>query len=143
MIINAGDTITVTNVVENFSPILSEHDTGYYRVLMEQVGNVYTVHTGDNMTRILEEFALPKEMRVKLAMIKAYENNSRKEEQEATPGTHTFTFSVWSPMDLYSSTFPSEFNDIGWRCKSDLVSDREFYCVVTTAETLDSLRGEP
>ena len=142
--INTTDwTVTTTSIFsENYSPIQSAHDSGYYRVLIEQVQSIYTVHTGDNMTRILREQELPKEIRVKLTMIKAYETDKREEWSERDYTMTSTKIYVWSPMDMYSnSTFPIEFNDIGWRCRTD--GPREFYCVITSAETLDSLRGEP
>ena len=136
-------TATANMMVENYSPIMSEHDNNYYRVLVEQKNNLYTVHTGDNMTRILEDFSLPKEIRVKLTMIKAYEQREKFSASidQLSASTSMGEMFVWSPMDLYSNTFPPEFSDIGWRCR--IGSSREFYCVVTSAETLDSLRGEP
>ena len=134
----SGVTVSMT-MAETFSPVMSEHNNEYYRVIMEQVDTTYTIHTGDNMTRILGEHELPKEIRVKLAMIKAYEPCRSEVIDQMSASTSTWEMYTWSPMDMYLNTFPSEFSDIGWRCRSD----REFYCVMTTAETLDSLRGEP
>lgn len=126
-----------------FSPIPSEHNSGYYRVVMEQIGNVYTIHTGDNMTRILEESFLPKEIRVKLTMIKAYENHRLEEQAADKVSSNTFNFQIWSHLDAYvNNTFPTEFNDIGWRVHVNNNDLNEVYCVVTTAETLDLLRGK-
>ena len=126
---------TISMVLGNYGPVQSEHDSNYYRVMVEQVDTTYTIHTGDNMMRILKEFELPKEIRTKLTMIKAYES---REENKTVEVDGMF---IWSTMELYlNQDFPPEFNDIGWRCRS---GPREFYCVITTAETLDSLRGEP
>lgn len=127
-------TITVDMQMGNYSPIISEHDSRMYRVLVTQRGNLYTLFTGDGMTRLLEDTALPDEVRSKLAMVKAFSNKKR-----LRPATD---FDIWSPMDMYANTFPPEFDDIGWHCRSMSLEDRELYCVVISTETLELLRGE-
>lgn len=123
----------------SFSPVLSEHANSQYRVLVQQEGNLYTIHTGDNMTRILNEGDLPDELSSKLAMIKAYQAEEAPGPTLTVASTATWESFTWSPLDMYNNdSYPSEFNDIGWRCKGK----DNFYCVITSRETLDSLRGE-
>lgn len=126
----SGDVVHV--FIPNYGPVISEYDNSYYRVLIEQNNTDYTIHTGDNMMRILAESQLPKELRVKLAMVKAYETR-HKDAVPEPPNAYASAISMY-----LNETFPSEFNDIGWRCNCE----GQFYCVITTAETLDSLRGE-
>ena len=131
----ASSSTTIT--MESFAPIISQHDSDLYRVLMDERNDKYTIHTGDNMFRILASNDLPDEIKSKLSMIKAYEPKADVSMDIWTQvATSAISQSIYSPISLYSSTFPPEFDDVGWKCVTGQ------YCVILTHETLASLRGE-
>lgn len=130
----ASSSTTIT--MESYAPIVSQHDSDLYRVLMDERNDKYTIHTGDNMFRILASGDLPDEIKSKLSMIKAYEPKVDIGMEWNQVSTTTITTSPFNPISLYSSTFPPEFDDVGWKCVTGQ------YCVILTHETLASLRGE-
>lgn len=115
-------------------PIANSGFTGY-RVILHEHQNAesrseYEVWTGTGVVRFLYPEQMPDEMSSKLAIVKAYSGEGGWEEMAFTQST----FQIY--IGAYIPTCPDEYKDIGWRVNKD------YYCVVVSSETLNSLRGE-
>lgn len=116
-------------------PVRSSAYMDMYRVVVEEIedktdpSNVkinYVIHTGDKMVRILTESELPIILAAKITLIKAYAAGTGQNANKGTP---------------YTSRYPEEFNDIGWRIDAGNNTDK-VYCVIMPENLFNYLRGE-
>lgn len=114
----------------NMTPVAIDNLPDMYRTpVLEQdhSGVTYTVWPADNFRRVLTSNDMPKEMKLKLGMVKAYEGETKKLLQN-------WHLSVM-PTLVYETTYPDFYNDIGWRVTECT------YCLVLGNQTLMELRG--
>lgn len=79
------------------------------------------------MVRYYQIHSLPAPVKVKLAMVLAYDS-AKIIRSDVTL--------ILTKNALYESTYPEEFNDIGWRASNT------FFCIVLEDEILREIRGD-
>jgi hypothetical protein len=115
----------------NMTPVLEEKYLLYRTPVLEnkQTETTYVVWPTDNLRREFASSSMPKEVKLKLGMVKAYDGNMSR------PVLRDWQLSA-VPAYIYTyTTYPDNFNDIGWK-----VSD-SVYCLVLSNETLTELKG--
>jgi hypothetical protein len=115
----------------NMTPVVVDDLPGMYRtpVLEQSYSDVtYTVWPADKFSRVLTSNDMPKEMKLKLGMVKAYDGAMKK------PSLQNWHLSVM-PTLVYETTYPDFYNDIGWRVTESA------YCLVLGNQTLMELKG--
>ena len=104
------------------SPIIHQYNRDLYRVPLRKVENDYTMYVGHDYTRKFDENTLPDDVKTKMAMILAVEQQILRDHEV-------------SPLYLME-TRHGDLIDIGWR-----VSDTWFIVMLHTL-LLKELRGE-
>jgi hypothetical protein len=108
----------------NLSPIQHRDSDAHYRVPVHIVNGKHTIFVGDNHRRHFDQNTLPAVLKHKLSMI------------NGSPHAEVLDRGQVTNIDVYSAPDNNEFYFIGWRVTE------EMYCLVLTADELDSLRGE-
>lgn len=89
----------------------------------------YLIWPSDNMTRHLTSKELPREVKVKLGMVKSYASTN-------APEHHPPMELAVMPTVIYKSNYPEFYREIGWHpC-------RQLYCLSLSNETLIELKGK-
>jgi len=126
----------VNNILKKFvnmTPVLEEKYSLYRTPVLEnkQFDVSYVVWPTDNFRREFTSSSMPKEMKLKLGMVKAYDGAVNR------PVLRDWQLSA-VPTYIYTyTTYPDNFGDIGWK-----VSD-SVYCLILSNETLTELKGKP
>lgn len=111
-----------------FSPVTTIVDgQRLYRTPLRKVEDDVTMWVGDGMVRYYQTHSLPTPVKVKLAMVMAYDGASVIRDDVAL---------LLSKIAIYENTYPEEFNDIGWRASTT------FFCIVLEDEILREIRGD-
>ena len=110
------------------TPLISDVSMDLYRVPFRSIKDEHTVFVSDMKMRYFTTGELPDEIKIKLAMILAYDDKSYVKT------------SVLSKMEddlyLYLCPYPKEFKDVGWRY------NEIYFCLVLSRLLLNSLEGE-
>ena len=105
------------------SPVVHQYDHKLYRVPLRKEGDSYTMWVGDKFTRVFADETLPDEVKSKITMVMARENQIMPDHEV----TH---------LNLMYRGRDDPLHEIGWR-----VSDSWFVIVLPLKELL-RLRGE-
>lgn len=98
-----------------------------FRVLVQRTKEYYIIYMGDNATRTLTEAELPAALKSTFAMIRACKDHDLVMVHDPFIETAAFPFN--------NTTYPPEFNDIGWRLT------QSWYVVVMDRKLFNYLRG--
>jgi hypothetical protein len=108
------------------SPALLKDGSSLYRTPTMYAEDQCALYVGDNMVRYFTNKTMPREVKVKLGMVRGYEG----------PVTLYEKLQVsMSPLVVYENTYPKEFEEIGWRITDTL------YCLSLTYALLVKLRS--
>ena len=110
------------------TPLISDVSMDLYRVPFRSIGDEHTVFVSDMKMRYFTTGELPDEIKIKLAMVLAYDDKSYVKS------------SILSKMEedllMYLCPYPKEFKDVGWRY------NEIYFCLVLSRLLLNSLEGE-
>lgn len=108
----------------SLSPVIHPTNSGLHRVPIRRNGRAYILYVGDNSTRLLEEDNLPDEVKIKMTMVLATSQVSRRDHE-----VH-YSLAVYVPPDS------GELLEVGWQVSDTL------YCLCLSGDTLDRLTGK-
>jgi len=108
------------------SPLLLKDDSFLYRTPTMYAEEQCTLYVGDNMVRHFTNKTMPREVKVKLGMVRGYEGPVTLHQEHRV---------VAVPLVVYDNTYPKEFEEIGWRVTDTL------YCLSLTYALLIKLRS--
>jgi hypothetical protein len=102
-----------------------------WRVPLRKAADDYTLWAGDGLIKFYTTKTLPYPLKVNMAMILACPQHDRLSiVKDSLLETHS------EGTIFYTSTYPPEYNDVGWRIS------KSFYTIIILNDVLKQIRGE-